>query len=269
MVASVGWFISLAAVVLLSFAIGCWLGQGPTRRAWMGWGIGFVLLGVWLYLQRFPAVAVRAIPVEYLRYLEGTALVPIFMLIIGVAWARSRRPRQKVLTYAALALGIYYFLHGGLWMIQPTPANAFGRTVPHSPLVMQSQDYSCVPAACATALNELGYPTTEEDMAELTNTRPRSGATLIRAMEGLKLRLEGTGETVELVQPASYEELLVVPLPALTPLHYEAARLHMVTLTHVNKDGVWVADPVSGEILLRRDEFMRYFIGQVLIFHHP
>ena len=85
-------------------------------------------------------------------------------------------------------------------MIQSTPRNAFGRQTSSGP-VMQSQDYSCVPAACATALNQLGLPTTEAEMAELTQTRPGTGATLIRALAGLRERLAGTSFSVELVQP--------------------------------------------------------------------
>jgi hypothetical protein len=266
-VASVGWFISLAAVAVLSFALGGRLGRGPLRLACLGWGIGFILLAVWLYLQHFPSVAVYAIPVRYLRYLEGTAAAPIFTLIVGVAWGRSRLPRQRVITYAALFLGALYFLNGGRWMIQTTPINAFGRSVAKTPVVIQSQDYSCVPAACATALNKLGYPTTEEEMAELTQTRPGTGATLIRALDALKQRLDGAGLTVELIQPASYEELMALPMPALTPLHYEATRLHMVVLTSVNDRGVWLADPVSGQMSLTRGEFNSYFIGQVVVFN--
>ena len=131
--------------------------------------------------------------------------------------------------------------------------------------MLQSQDFSCVPAACATALNRIGLPTDEATMARLTRTRAGTGSTLLRAMEGLRQRLQGSDRRVVLVAP-SYEELERLPMPALTPLQFEPVRRHMVAVIDVDKQGVRLIDPMRGELAMSRASFMRAFRRQVLIF---
>jgi ABC-type bacteriocin/lantibiotic exporter with double-glycine peptidase domain len=131
--------------------------------------------------------------------------------------------------------------------------------------IRQSQDYSCVPAACATALNLLGLPSTEMQMAELTQTRPGTGATLIRALDGLDRRLMGTGWRAVLLEP-SVGELERLPLPALTPLQFEASRQHMVVVSRFAYDGVWVMDPMDGYTYFSREEFEAAYRRRVIVF---
>lgn len=229
--------------------------------------IGVLLLVIWAWLTWNPAVAVHAIPAGLLTYLEGVAAVPVFMLICGVAWSCSTLPRQRRVTALAAAMGLIYFVQGGMWMLQTTPRSALGEQIVVDPsgVVYQSTEFSCVPAACATALTQLGVPTTEADMAELTQARPGTGSTLIRAMNGLQQRLADSPIEVHLVEP-DYEQLTSLPLPALTPLRMGTTQRHMVVLTHVNEQVVSLIDPQEGRVLYYRDDFEEVFEGQVLVF---
>ena len=57
-------------------------------------------------------------------------------------------------------------------------------------------------------------------------------------------------------------------MPAITPLRFEATRLHMVVLRRFTDKGVWVDDPTSGPMLLTQQEFEPIYTGQALVFDH-
>ncbi|MEO0587988.1 MAG: hypothetical protein AAF078_10140, partial [Planctomycetota bacterium] len=119
-------------------------------------------------------------------------------LIVGEAMAAASLPRQRVMARCSAVVGMAFFVYGGLWMIQPVPTLGGSSNVPGRAL--QSTEYTCVAAASATALDTLGIPASEMEMAELTGTRPAQGATLIRAYDGLRRKLEGTAYRPRLVR---------------------------------------------------------------------
>lgn len=259
------WFTSMAALGVAGFMVGNRLGRGNDRRAWLTMLVALGLITLWAWLLRNPSIAVRAIPVWMLSHIEGVGAVPLFMIITGVAWSRAQHPHQKRVTVLAAFFGGLFFLQGSLWMLQTTPRNVLGGTHTEGAVTMQTQDFTCVPAACATALNRLGIPTTEAEMAELTQTRPGTGSTLIRALDGLSTRLAGTGYAAELVEPR-YEDLATLKMPVLTPLQYEPQKLHMVAILSVRRGLVRIADPESGIMYLSPDEFKKFYTGRAIHF---
>lgn len=258
------WFAALSVLTAGALIVGVRLGRRSPRRTLFGIATGVLLLGAWVWLVRHPAVLVQVMPSHVLRYVEGVAAAPLFMLVLGCAWAQTRLPRQRRVVALAAVLGTVYFLTGGLWMIQTTPREGFARTVAGD-VVIQSQDYSCVPAACATALNHLGMRATEADMAALTEARPGTGSTLIRAYDALNMYLQGTGMRAEIISSRA-RDLHQLPAPMLTPLRFESSRQHMVTVTAVDARGVWVADPAAGLMKMKHAEFATHFGGQVIVF---
>ncbi|WP_432799973.1 cysteine peptidase family C39 domain-containing protein [Poriferisphaera sp. WC338] len=271
MLSSAGWFFIIAVLAVLGWTLGLHLGQHKNQNASrIGLILGILFLGIWVWLLRHPSLALNIIPLGILSKIEGVAAVPFFMLIVGIARGKSNVPRQRHLTGWACVLGAIYFLHGGIWMLQTTPAKSLAQEVDPSTLVRQSQYYSCVPAACATVLNRLGYPTTEAEMAVLTETRPRTGATLLRAMHGLQQSLKYTTYNVKLIEP-DVDQLKTIPLPALTPLQFESTQQHMVTILAVNKYGIRIADPSDGILFFDWPQFETYFRNKVIIVEqdHP
>ena len=261
---NVGWFVSLSAAAVLAFALGHLVGRRSGRMAWLGLTLGMMLLLGWVTLLKHPAVAVHILPLHLLAYLEGTGAVPAFTFIIGIVLARSALPRQKRLASLALCLAVLYFLNGSLWLLQSTPQVGFAEATDRR-IVLQSQEFSCVAAASATALNLLDLPTSESQMAQLAQVRPGTGATLLRAMQGLQRRLDGTGHHVELLQP-TLTELASLPTPMITPVAYERTRQHMVVLLSVTDRAVLIADPALGVLNLSPSHFARYYTGRVLVF---
>lgn len=259
------WFLLLLLLMAAGFALGVRVGRGRPRLAWMTLLTAIGMIGGWAWLLRHPDVAVHVIPVGVLSYVEGAGAVPMFMVVLGVAWAQARNAHQRRLTVFAGFFGGVFFMQGSMWMLQSTPTPVMGDGRGDGGIVMQSQDFTCVPAACATALKRLGVHTTEAEMAGLTHTRPGTGATLLRAMNGLNLKLTGSPWRVELVE-ADVSKLTVLPTPMLTPLALEPQKLHMVVIMRVSRDTVTIADPQVGFHHMSWRQFQRVYTGRVLVF---
>lgn len=259
------WFVLVAAMLPAAWFGGraCGRIQDKLRRGSVI-GFAFLLLIGWSILIKHPALAVQIIPLSALARLEGIGAAPLFLFMLGVGWHLSILKRQRAVMIMGMCLGSAYFVQGGMWMMRPTPTNAFNSGT--GPLVVQqTQDYSCVPAATATALRMLGLSASEAQMAELTETRAGSGATLLRALNGLESRLRHTGIEARLLEP-DYETLMRLEPPMLTPVQYETARLHMVTIIEVRPHAVLLADPQVGVEFLSRRQFEDIYRGQVIAF---
>lgn len=259
------WFVLVAAMLPAAWFGGraCGRIQDRLRRGSVI-GFAFLLLIGWSMLIKHPALAVQIIPLTALARLEGIGAAPLFLFMLGVGWHLAILKRQRAVMIMGMCLGAAYFVQGGLWMMRPTPTNAFGSDG-SSLVVDQSQDYSCVPAASATALRLIGVTATEAQMAELTETRAGSGATLLRALHGIDARLKHTGVQAKLLEP-DYDMLTRLEPPMLTPVQYETARLHMITIIEVRPHAVLVADPQVGVEFLSRRQFEDIYRGQVIAF---
>ncbi len=260
---SVRWFLFLAIASLLGMWLGAQIARRTRHHGRVGIIVALILLGFWAWMLRHPAVAVRVIPVSILSRIEGAASVPVFMFIIGIAWVRACGASQKRLVAWGMVLGVVYFLQGSLWMLESTPQVGFADTYDQT-YVRQSQEYSCVPAACATALHMLDIPATELEMAQLTETRPGTGSTLLRAMDGLNAKLSGSRYQVTLLE-LPLDQLRTMPTPALTALQFETTRCHMVAITRITPFGAWVADPVDGMVFYGWQDLEPLYRGQVLV----
>lgn len=259
------WFVFVAAMLPAAWFGGRACGQIDDKlRRGCVIGLAFGLLIGWSVLIKHPAVAVQVIPLAALARLEGIGAAPLFLFMLGVGWHLAILKRQRAVMILGMLLGAAYFVQGGLWMMRPTPTNAF-EAESNKLIVEQTQNYSCVPAASATALRMLGLKATEAEMAELTETREGSGATLLRALNGIDARLKHTGINATLLEP-DYETLRRLEPPLLTPLQYNSARLHMVTIVEVRPRLVLVADPQVGVEFISRRHFEEVYRGQVIAF---
>ena len=265
MEASGVWFAAMAALSLGALVAGHRIGPARIEVVRPSVLLALLAVTVWAWLIRRPEVAVQVLPVSVLSNIEGIGALPAFMFIAGVAWSRGRRPRQRRVAVLAAGVGGVFFIAGGMWMILPTPQTGFATTLGEP--VLQSQDYSCVPAASATALNMIGVPTSEAEMAHLSRTRPGAGSTMLRAMDGLRRRVADEEGRVDIhLVDAAYDELARLPMPALTALRYHPTIHHMVVITHLEGPVIHLHDPEVGRMWLGRDDFERYYGGRVLIF---
>ena len=260
---SVSWFVLQAVAALFTLWLGSRIGRQRIGRVWIWSCMGVALIFIWGWLKHHPSVAIHAIPLKTLYFIEGTGAVPIFMFVIGIIYGRSSTLKQCRVAILAMIFGIVYFFQGGIWMLQTTPITSFANSV-RGDVVRQSQDFSCVPASCATALRLVGITATEAEMADLTRTRPGTGATLIRAMEALRHKLAHSDIRVSLLEP-TYDQLCGLSMPVLTPLNLEIGRHHMVVLTEVTEHGARVLDPQLGKLFMDRADLEDAFTHQVIV----
>lgn len=263
---SMWWFIMILGVLPLAWLAGQRSAaiQDPWRRGCVIGAVVFLLMG-WAAMIRNPTVALELIPISVLARLEGVGAAPLFVFIVAVGWRLAVLRRQRAVMIVAMLLGSAYVVQGGFWMTQPTPANAFGHGNDQRIYVRQTQDYSCVPAASATALRILGIHASEAEMAKLTETRPGTGATLLRALNGLQTRLAETGIKPSLIE-LDYEQLMRIEPPMLTALRFERGQLHMVTIVEVRPNRVVVADPEAGIEFVPRQVFLDHYRGKAIAF---
>lgn len=259
---SLSWFIGTASLSVLAWAGGTVLGRQYDRSGRSMLYASVAVLFAWVWLMRRQDVAVTLLPVSVLSRLEGVAAAPIFMLIVGIAWGRAELSRQRHIAAWAAVVGAVYFLQGGWWMVQPNPALGTQRT--QQDVVLQSRDYTCVAASCATVLTQFGVRTSEEEMARLTDTRPGSGSTMMRALAGLEQRLIGEGLAPALIS-VRYEDLHTIPTPAMTALQYRPRQRHMVAILEVLPGGVLYADPMSGMEYATHSMFRSRYRGTVIV----
>lgn len=261
---SVAWFVFGGVAAWAGWAAGTKLGAMSERAARITGLLSIALLFAWAWLVRNPQVTTILFPGWLLSRVEGFAGVPMYMAVCGAAWARSRKPPHRMAFGMAAMLGVIYLLQGGMWMLQPSPAATLASTSDQTH-VLQTQDWSCVPAACATALNELGVRSSEAEMAKLTHTRPGTGSTFVRALHGMQERLVGTGIQAIALQ-ISTNQLNSLPMPLVTPLQFEPTRQHMVTLLEVTPLSVRIHDPSVGRMVLPHAEFDQVYTGHVIAF---
>ena len=263
----VNWFALLAMLSILGWQVGVRLGERSVVSARATLLAAATAMLVMTYLVKHPSVGVQVLPVGLLARIEGVAAVPMFAMMMGVAWSRSLRRRQRAVVAWGLLMGGVYFVNGGMWMLQATPSEVMARDVAGYD-VMQSQDYTCVPAASASALRRLGVHASEAEMAELTRTRPGTGSTTVRALHGLNLKLAESNSRwrAHLVEVAA-DQVHTLPTPAMTPLRYESTRRHMVQILGFTPGGgVRISDPVDGRMILPGSEFAEVFTGEVIVF---
>lgn len=263
------WFVALALLTAVSLVAGCWWARHSPYRGWVLAAFGLVCLCTCTWFQRNPVSAANLIPVGSLQYLEGTAAVPFFMLILGVGWSHARKLRERGFLGFAVMIGALFFLQSGVWMITATPVHQFDETQTDHIVVMQSQKYSCVPAASATALNMLGYESTEAQMAAYTHTRPLLGSTTIRAAEGLTRRLDGTGIGVRIIK-ADVTQLAQLPSPMLLTVNFDANSRynHMIVVLETNAYGAHVSDPTDGLFFIPWSALKSAIAGPAIVFDH-
>ncbi len=263
------WFFIAVMLSVAGWLAGRRAGVAGERPARLVAVVAVVLLVAWTWLLRHPSVSVTLLPVSLLARIEGIGSVPLFTLILGACWERARVPRQRLVIGWAAALGLAYLVNGGGWLLQRTPEAAFASAAGPAAgtgmaLVFQSQDFSCVPAACATLLNAWGEPSSEAEMARLTRTRIGTGSTTLRALDGLANRLHGTKLRPVLLE-VDIDDLARLPFPLLTPLQYEASRQHMVAIERPHAEGFVVLDPVDGTYWVERDRLEAAFTGRVIV----
>lgn len=264
MLGSIGWFLALAAVVTLLALLGQRLGRGSKLAFGLGAAAGVACMVSLACVSRRMELLLGYVPESVVEHLEGTAVVLPLALVLGLAWTRATIRRQRISIGVAAMAGVLFFLQGSLWMVLPAPVADFCQQ-PGSLTTRQSTYYSCVAAACATALGQLGVPASEAEMVVLTRTSPLTGATVLRAASGLRQRLRDTAIEPRIVR-GGWEELSSLPMPALCTMQFSRGRVHMITVLEVRPTHALIVDPTDGQMWFPREAFERHSSGAMIAF---
>lgn len=278
------WFVLLVLSCLTAFRAGRWIGASASSPAVEGavvlqtakwtrpWllrqlaiALSVIVLIGWTWLVNHPSLASRFIDADVLKYLEGTASAGPALVLLGAASRRATSQRQRAFVVTGVIACSAFFLYGSAWMLQSTRPEDFS-TFNRAGVVRQSQRFSCVPAACATALNRIGVPTTEAEMAQLTQTRWGTGATLVRALSGVNQRLASTSYHATIEQ-ADWRRLCDADGPSIVLMRFESPRYHMATVLAAKPHVVLLADPAQGMMWLSREQFEESYTGSAILIH--
>lgn len=260
------WFAIMAIIASCAPVAGWWLSRKSAVIAWALLLPAMLGLAAASWLTRHPTAWLNLLPASSIQYLEGTLAVPFMMFVLGIAWSKACCLRQRAIIVLSGSIAAAVFLQGGLWMVQPSTAGELAQAN-RLPYVMQSRSYSCVPAAAATALNMLGFESTEAQMAQLTHTRPGRGATGIRAVAGLQERLAGSGIAVRMVD-VQVSQLALMETPILLTVNFDRSRLnnHMIVILHGDAQGAQVLDPTDGQMYMPWSALEDAKAGTAIIF---
>lgn len=178
--------------------------------------------------------------------------IPLSALVVSLAWPVLRLP-----TWRKLAILLFVVFLGLERSYAPIVGQrpAMKAAMWNGDVCQQTTLSTCVPAACATLLTQVGIPATEQEMASLCFTA-ESGSSSLAAYRGLKIKTAGTPyDAVGFVGSASElrrqgfaggvisEEFGTDP----KPLFPRNAR-HELAICSFNDNGtVTIADPLSGD----------------------
>ena len=122
----------------------------------------------------------------------------------------------------------------------------------------QSTASDCGPAALSTLLTHyLNVPTTEAEMVKLTGALPGIGTTFIAMEEAAKAKgcaADGFRMTYDTLR----EQLRVFPSPVI--VRTLNPQPHFMVVLSLDNENVYLADPASGNIVLRKEAFVKRWL---------
>ena len=284
MTISATWFALLLLIAPAFLAVGWWLGDRKSKRARTVALLATLVLIALAAIPRFkPTLLHTTLPLSVSIYLEGVLATYPWMMLVGLVWAGRFTANLRRAAPLMLLLGIVYFLFGGVWMVLPDvrPYERENRTA--QGVTLQSRGDTCVPAACATALRQMGIATTEGEMCHVVMARPGRGSTLARAAYGLRRHLARRGIDV-LLENLDADEVMWTARPTrpvLVVIRSSLAADHMVVVMGRLGDGVVIANPSPGAHggvspmplklnmgfeMYRPEDFARLYRGGAIVF---
>ncbi|MBY0262847.1 MAG: hypothetical protein K2Q20_10910 [Phycisphaerales bacterium] len=254
--------VALAGAAVLSSS---WIARQPDA-VWRSVVIGSLLvLLAWPLVRFFPVPAIRLLGAPVVACIELTGLFIPATLLLGVAARHVPKPADRRALLLLIGVAGLYFVIAGKWMLQPT-IGSFGGSGPpkmRGTVCLQSTDYTCVAASMVTMLRARGIEATEVQMARLSRTEIRRGATDSRALWALQTLLKDT-PLRPVYASGGYDDLVRAPKPCLVQIDFGFFVSHMVPVMSADADGVVIGDPLSGEKRMSRAEFEREWKGALI-----
>ncbi|MBI5395955.1 MAG: hypothetical protein HZA91_11715 [Verrucomicrobia bacterium] len=254
-------WLDTGGVLLLGVGgIGLAMGCLRLRGAWWWVGYAIPLLGIGLLWldgllppgQSFPGMSwLTSGRAGYAS--SGLFVGWLFSTLIGRL--QKRRLRWLVGVLAALA----FIQHSLL----PFAAHAWVHdylaglrtNLDSDGVCIQSNHYTCGPAAAVTALRRLGFPAEESQVALLAHTNPVQGTPTDILADALRRHYGPQGLSCEFRRFKSIEELRHGGV-TLAVVKYSPTMDHLVAVLEVPDNKVVVGDPLLGRVVMTRTAFL-------------
>lgn len=235
----------------------------PARlpRGWPVFGAaGLALLFLEAALVHRPALEYALFPWIDYPYFQGWGAWGAFLVFgmgIGLIAGRNRR---ALTLFALFLVGVrlYYWWAVLFGLDLDFKEEGFWRGI-----CLQSTEYTCTPAACATLLARIGVPATEKELARLSLTGNASGTMPLKAARGLRLKLDPARYAVRLEEPGP-AGLDATPRPFVASVMLAFMLSHSVVVLDATTAEVLVADPGQGGMRLSREVFLGMWRGDAL-----
>ena len=187
------------------------------------------------------------------------------LLVLPLRRLRGKSP--KFLTVVLCVVCVVYF--GILPFLIPALLHdhllGLKTTLDRDGICLQSNAYTCGPAAAVTALRLLGLPAEEGELAVLARTGPLTGTPPDILAAALRKRYGGDGLSCDYRLFESISELHGAGL-TIAIVKYDFFRDHYVVVLDASDERIVLGDPLCGTQWLTNDQFkdMWRFSGLVL-----
>jgi predicted double-glycine peptidase len=258
-------------VILLAVA-GAWAGRICSRLKPPYWAIGYIiplLFIVSIALARRISFLNFVFPFSWIMLDRNEFALFAFAcaLLFATVVPHLRRKREKIFVSIGMALCIGYM--SVLPFIMPALMRSYFAnlitTCTPAGVCLQSNDYTCGPAAAVTALRKLGLDAEEGEIAILAHTNPTVGTSPDSLAYAINKRYGTAGIRAEFRPFDSVDELKTGGF-TLAIVKHAFLIDHFVTILEVREDAVIVGDPTVGQKVYSREIFERIwrFVGVVL-----
>jgi hypothetical protein len=248
-------YVQLAAFpILATVAVVGGLRLAGCRRWWMGvvlpLGVfGLVIAGhrsAWL---RFVAPASWAVDADWGPLLMTAAIGMVFATLM------PKLPRRSTRVYVGAAMGFmlvnYGLLPAALPLVSRVVLAENVTTIDRDGVCLQSHNYTCGPAAAVTCLVRLGIRADEATLAADSRCAPALGT------DGHLLAAAVTRRYPEIRCGYRYVERVEdIRPPAVTDMYLPGIGGHYVAVLEVRDGMVIVGDPLRGQEVMARGEFL-------------
>ena len=240
---------------------GAWLARGDRR--FRATAIASVaIIAAWFAGYQVAYVALRVIPWDDALFFERIPLYAAIVLLLSVC---VRRLERRIVRVGVVTVGVIFSLYAIAEVAAPIPLSLFADRLSaqtDGPAeVTQSTGWSCGAAALAWAARLQGIPASERQMAELAAIAPLRGT----SVRGMLRALHRVGLEARATKPASWEDVVAAPKPALIGWKLSRTVAHSALVLDVQGDRVTVGDPLAGRITYSREEFIDGWMRDLIV----
>lgn len=238
-----------------------WLAERDPRF-WIAAVACVALMAAWFAGHEVTYTALRLIPWDNAIFFDRLPLYAAIVLLLSLCIQRLERRTMRLLVGVIVAI---FSLHAvaeiAAPILLPIFAQELSAETDGSAEVTQSTGWSCGAAALAWAARLHGIPASERQMAELAVTAPLRGT----STRGMLRALHRVGLEARAVKPASWEDLMDAPTPAIIGWRLTPTVAHSALVLDIAVDEVTVGDPLAGRATYPREDFLHRWMRDIVI----